>query len=66
MTTYAEHNDRAGLDHRLIVLACHEARARYIAAMEESEAFCITLYMSKHDTQLRLREAARLRRENDK
>jgi hypothetical protein len=57
MCEYTDRNDRSGLDYRLMVLASREARARYLAVSEEAELGAITLYMSKHDIQTRLREA---------
>lgn len=54
---YFDHIDRAGLDQRLLVLNCREARARYLAALAEYEANDITLFMSKRELQARLTEA---------
>jgi hypothetical protein len=54
---YFDHCDKRDRDNRLAVQAWNEARRRMLAALEESELGCITLYMSKADIKTRLREA---------
>lgn len=56
--SYLDYNDTKGRDLRLVLQAWRESRARMIAAQKESDFGTITLYMSKHDLQARLRESA--------
>ena len=49
MTTYTDHNDARGRENRLAVQAWNATRARMLAAFEEYDAGCVTLYMSKAD-----------------
>ena len=57
MATYFEHNDSKGLDQRLMVQAHNGMRERMLATFQEYDAGCVTLYISKHSLQCRLREA---------
>lgn len=55
--TYDEHNESAGLAERLRRFARMADRARTLATFEERDVGVITLYMSKHELQARLRQA---------
>jgi hypothetical protein len=54
---YASHNDQHKADIRRIAAAHNADRARMLATETERDMGCITLYMSKHELQRRLREA---------
>lgn len=55
--TYTEHNDRVNLESRLRVLASRAERERMLATLADSDAGCVTLYMSKVELRARLRQA---------
>lgn len=54
---YLEYNDAKGRDVRLVLQSWRESRARMLAVNTDADLGAITLYMSKHDLQSRLREA---------